>query len=219
MQIYKCCHRGAALISLAEIRCGYETRRRSPPPQGGERASSAVSLVFPPHALTPSASYVVSHWLTAASGCPVKHTVESTDTLVHLNTVPKWSWYLLTPEFHRWVCSPLLAPWPLQTLCFPTWRSVSVFSGARGWDTSWGWVLLGPAVMAEGGWLLGLQRKAGVHLSGYHCGPAEALSGGWQGSLGSSLWCYQAGRGKGILLNLHNVYNYFTKGKQKNELC
>lgn len=50
------------------------SRRRSPPPQGGERASSAVSLVSPPPALPPSASYVVSHWLSGASGCPGKDT-------------------------------------------------------------------------------------------------------------------------------------------------
>lgn len=52
----------------------YVSRRRSPPPQGGEHASSAASLASLPPALFPSASYVVFHWFSGASGCPEKDT-------------------------------------------------------------------------------------------------------------------------------------------------
>ena len=77
---YNCCyHVGAAAVSLEEVWCRCVSRRRSPPPQGGEHASSAVSLVFPPHALLPSASCIVSRWFCAASGCPGKDTEELSD--------------------------------------------------------------------------------------------------------------------------------------------
>lgn len=72
-------YRGAAPVSLEEVQCVYVSTRRSPPPQGGERASSAVSLISPPPALPPSASYVVSHWLSEASGCPGKDTEDLYD--------------------------------------------------------------------------------------------------------------------------------------------
>lgn len=63
-------------------------RRRSPPPQGGEHASSAVSLESPPPALSPSASYVVSHWLCGASRCPEKDTEHLYNVaMMHSNTI------------------------------------------------------------------------------------------------------------------------------------
>lgn len=64
-----------------EVYCMLKSMTRSPPPQGGERASSAVSLVSPPPALSLSASYVVSHWPSAASGYPRKDTEDLHDTL------------------------------------------------------------------------------------------------------------------------------------------
>lgn len=74
----------SSLPGEGSVYCMYKSRTRSPPPRGGERASSAASLVFPPPALSPSASYVVSHWLSAASGCPRKDTEDLYDvTAVH----------------------------------------------------------------------------------------------------------------------------------------
>lgn len=131
--------------------------------------------------------------------------------------IKTWSWCLLIPEIHMWVCSPLLVPYTQQTLGFPTWRSVAVFSGARGSDTKWGWVLLEPAETTEGGWPPGLQSNAGVPLSGYHYGLWEASERGWPGSLGSSLWCHLVGRGKDILLNLESR-NYFQRDKWKMQI-
>lgn len=56
------------------VYCTYKSKTRSPPPRGGEPVSLAVSLVSPPPVASPSASYVVSHWLSAASGYPGKDT-------------------------------------------------------------------------------------------------------------------------------------------------